>query len=101
MGNKKKIIFSLAVILLAGAVFYFLMFINTGDGNSNGSASFFSNFNLMELLQNSKSNKPESKDFRLDTDIFKDPKYGQLKRDNLPPDIAQKPGKDNPFEPAE
>jgi hypothetical protein len=100
MGNKKTLVILIFILLLAGVVLYFFN-ANKNDENKAGDTGFFSTFNLMELLQNSKSNKPESKDFQLDTDIFSDPKYGQLKHDTVHPDFEQKPGKDNPFEPAE
>ncbi len=91
----KAIIVIVVLAALTGA--YLLFSKNSGaEEGSRSESQLFESFDLLSLFKEKTKKKP-NKSFKLDTELFSDPKYGKLRHD-FPLDAENlKPGKTDPF----
>jgi hypothetical protein len=93
MSKKTLIIIIITIgIAIAGGFFYF-------KPNSAGIdfKSIWNNLMSGEELAAPEKSIRAANDFRLDTEIFSNPKYGRLKEKNDPANPMPSPGNPNPF----
>jgi hypothetical protein len=97
MSKKTLLITILTIGIAIAAGFYYFFYFKPGSTGIDFKAIWSSFKPGDELAAPGKSTRAAN-DFRLDTEIFSNPKYGRLKERNDPADPMPSPGNPNPFE---
>jgi hypothetical protein len=95
--NKKTlitIIISICILFAAGFLFFYFFKVDLGGYNLK---SIWNNFGLGNGLIDPQKNPAATKEFRLDTEIFGNPKFDRLKEKFEREGAIVRPGNPNPF----